>query len=374
MAQPHKASYLVESVGRACDILAAFRRSEEVLHLRHVSQRTGIHKATVFRLLSTFVSKGMVERVGKHGYRAMFKPLPTRQYRIGYAMQSDVVFFIKTVTHGIVSAAREAGINLTILNNKASRTVALRNAAQFIRERVELVVEYQLHASIARVLSEKFASAGIPVITVDAPQPGAAYFGPDNYKSGHTGGVHLGRWAAMNWQGKIDEIVCIAPEGGFLRARMLGILEGLRSVLPSTKTVPVFKYEIRPNFENSLMVMRKHLRSSLPGRVVVGAVNDQSALGALQAFRDYRCEDRCAVVGQGAAIEARHEMRRPQSRLIGSVAYFPESYGAKIIGLALDILQHVEVPPVTLVHHQIVRPDNVDKIYPGDLNIPAAIL
>ncbi len=364
--------YLVESVGRACDILATFRRPEEVLHLREITKRTGQKKATVFRLLMTLVSKDLLERVGEHGYRPRFEPLPHRKYRIGYAAQSQVRVFISTVNEGIISAARQAGVDLVVLNNKASRVTAVRNAAQFIQEKVDLVIEFQLHTAIADTLSSKYASAGIPVITVDAPQPGAVYFGPDNYKVGHMGGIYLGKWAMTNWQGRVDQIVCIAPHGGFLHARMLGILEGLRDTLPHFDSASVFRYEKRPNYENSRMLIRQHLRRHGAQHVLVGAVNDQSGLGALQAFHDFGCEEKCAIVGQGGALEARQEMRSPGTRFIGSIAYFPETYGGKIIRLALDILENRSVPRVALIHHKMVNPQNVDKMYPDDLQIPVA--
>lgn len=358
--------YLVESVGRACDILATFRRSEEVLHLREITQRSGQKKATVFRLLSTLVAQGLVERVGQTGYRSRFEPLRVHSYRIGYAAQSHVKTFLSTVNEGIIAAARQTGIELIVLNNKASRVTAVRNAVQFIDEKVDLVIEYQLHMAIADTLSAKYAKAGIPVITIDAPQPGAVYFGPDNYKVGRMGGVHLGKWAAANWQGRADQIICIAPPGGFLHARMLGLLDGLRDTLPHFEGATVFRYEKRPNFENSRTVLRQHLRRNATRRILVAAVNDQSGLGALQAFRDFGSEENCAIVGQGAAIEARQEMRKPGTRFVGSVAYFPETYGARIIRLALDILENRTVPRIALVHHEVLHPQNVNSIYPND--------
>ncbi len=361
--------YSVQSVSRACDILGTFRAPEEVLQLRDVTQKAQLNKVTAFRLLATLVSKGLLERVGKNGYRSRFQPLHTRRYRIGYAAQSTVVPFISTVTESIRVAARETGVDLIVLNNKASRRIALRNAAQFIREKVDLVIECQIHSEIAAALAAEYANAGIPVITMDAPEPGAVYFGADNYKAGHIGGMHLGRWSAINWQGQIDEIICTTEPaaGAILHARTLGALDGLHQVLPHSSGVPVFKYEIRPNFEYTLTVIRKHLRRSKKRHILVAAVNDPSALGALQAFRDFGREQDCAIVGQGAVMEARHEMRRPGTRLIGSVAYFPEAYGEKVIRVALDILEKRVVPPVTLVHHQIVHPLNVNKIYPNDL-------
>jgi ribose transport system substrate-binding protein len=59
-------------------------------------------------------------------------------------------------------------------------------------------------------------------------------------------------------------------------------------------------------------------------------------------------------------------MRRPNSRLVGSVSYFPEQYGEAVISLALDMLQGKEVPPATFVKHQLLTRENVDTIYPND--------
>ena len=47
-------------------------------------------------------------------------------------------------------------------------------------------------------------------------------------------------------------------------------------------------------------------------------------------------------------------MQRPESRLVGSVAYFPERYGEAVISLALDKLQGKEIPPATFVRHQMI--------------------
>ena len=76
----------------------------------------------------------------------------------------------------------------------------------------------------------------------------------------------------------------------------------------------------------------------------MAAVNDPSALGALRAFEEAGRNHLCAVMGQNAIREAREELRRPSTRLIGSVAYFPERYGEELIPLALAILQKNKCP------------------------------
>jgi ribose transport system substrate-binding protein len=56
----------------------------------------------------------------------------------------------------------------------------------------------------------------------------------------------------------------------------------------------------------------------------------------------------------------------PNTRLVGSVAYFPERYGEDIIRLSLDILNHRQVAPALFVDHKLVTPKTVDHYYPND--------
>ena len=91
-------------------------------------------------------------------------------------------------------------------------------------------------------------------------------------------------------------------------------------------------------FQTSLERVRKHLRETKAKRVLVGAANDPSALGALRAFQEAGRANDCAIVGQNAEPEVRAELRSAGTRLIASVAFFPEKYGDGLIRLALDIL------------------------------------
>ena len=69
-------------------------------------------------------------------------------------------------------------------------------------------------------------------------------------------------------------------------------------------------------------------------------------------------------MGQNASPEGRAELRQPGTRLIGSVAYFPEKYGAEIVAVALDILHRRPVPPAVFVKHQLVTPETVESHLP----------
>ena len=97
------------------------------------------------------------------------------------------------------------------------------------------------------------------------------------------------------------------------------------------------RFDGKGAFGPSLDVVRKHLRKQARKRTLVATINDPSALGALRAFEECGSLAYCAVLGQNAIEEARAEMRRPGTRLIGSVAYFPERYGQELIPLAMSM-------------------------------------
>ena len=56
----------------------------------------------------------------------------------------------------------------------------------------------------------------------------------------------------------------------------------------------------------------------------------------------------------------------PNTRLVASVAFFPEKYGDGLLKVALDILSRKAVPPAVFTTHQTITPDKVDRFYPND--------
>jgi ribose transport system substrate-binding protein len=368
--RPSKRSYTVQSVVRASAILSAFSSTSEVLELRVVADRTRLNKGTTFRLLETLVETGLLDRIGRQGYRALVQLVRSKRFRLGYASQSNLLPFTGIVTDSLMRAASLAGIDLVVLNNKFSPRLALENAERFIAEKVDLVIDSQINFNVASQIGAKFSDARIPFIAVDIPHPGGIYFGADNYKAGRIAGRYLARWAVKNWKGGAEQIIYLGVDaaGPTLNSRLTGMCDGLSEYLPECKRIPVCHYDTKGGqFEVTLDTVRKHLRRHKTRRALLGAVNDTTALAALQAFRDMGLERECAIVGQDASIEARQELRRSSTRLIGSVAYFPETYGPQLIKLALEILEKKHVPPAVFTQHELVTPENVDKVYPNDV-------
>jgi ribose transport system substrate-binding protein len=321
-----------------------------------------------FRLLYTLERCGMVEKVGENLYRSCLRPFKQKLYRLGYAAQGTDYQFSKEVSAGLQRAAQAEGIELICVDNRYNAKIAQRNADVLVREKVDLVIEFQTDEHVAPIVAAKYREANIPLIAIEVPHPGATYFGANNYEAGLIGGRYLGRWAKQHWQGQVDEIIlmALARAGGLPKMRLTGMLVGLKEIIPALENTRVTFLDGDGIFSQSLDVVRRHLRANRSRRLLVGAINDPSAIGALRAFQEAGRAEACAIMGQNASPEGRAELRRQGTRLVGSVAYFPEKYGAAIVGVALDILHHRPVPPAVFAKHELVTPENVNHVYPND--------
>ena len=360
--------YLVKAVMHAAQLFSAFRSSGEALPLREIAARSGLPKSMTFRLLYTLERCGMLEKVGENLYRSHLRPFKQRPYRLGYAAQGTDYQFSKEVSTSLQRAAAAHGIELICLDNRYNAKIAQRNADVLVREKVDLVIEFQTDEHVAPIVAAKYREAGIPLIALEIPHPGATYYGANNYEAGLIGGRHLGRWARQQRYGEGDEIVFLALDraGNLPRMRLTGMLVGMKEVFPALEACRVTYLDGDGKLGESFEAMRRHLRGSRARGFLIGAINDPSALGALRAMQEAGRVANCAIMGQNASPEGRAELRQAGTRLIGSVAYFPERYGADIVAVALDILNRRAVPPAVFAKHQLVTPDNVDHIYPND--------
>ena len=132
-----------------------------------------------------------------------------KNIRFGFGGLSKGMPFASEVTESIQKAAKIVDIEVHLLDNRYDGETALKNAAEFVREEVDLVIEFQADEVVAPAIASKYLEANIPFIAIDIPHPGATYFGANNYEAGLIGGRYLGRWANKNWEGVVEEIVMV---------------------------------------------------------------------------------------------------------------------------------------------------------------------
>src|SRR5262249_8128344 len=204
--------------------------------------------------------------------------------------------------------------------NQYREDAALQNAEMFARQGVDLVIEFQVNERIAPVIAHMFAEAQIPCLAIDIPQPGAVFFGADNYRAGLIAGRALGEYARDHWNGKAGKILLLElPLAGPVpQARMTGALNGIQEIVGPMPEANVVHLDCRGTYEDSHRVTLNFFKKLSPSaKVLIATINGPAAIGAARAIRDAkRKREATVIVGQDATHDVRVEMRKPGSCLI----------------------------------------------------------
>jgi ribose transport system substrate-binding protein len=292
-----------------------------------------------------------------------------RKWRIGFANLSEGQDFTTAVRQSIEKAANGMNnIELLLANNEADPATAIENAKRMIDAKVDLMIEYQQDERTNYVLMDMFRSAGVRVIAIDIPMPGAVYFGADNFRAGRIAGEAAVKWVREKWNGRLDKIVCLdqSESGSIPAARVHGALVTLRSVF-ELRDADILHYDTRGGLDESRACATQALRNIPWGRnVLFVGINAHSAIGALEAAEVLGRHPCTAVVSQNVSRRIRRELRARNPMLIGGVDYFPHIYGERVMQTALTLLQGQPVAPATYTEHLFINTENVDFIYPDD--------
>jgi ribose transport system substrate-binding protein len=354
-----KRLYHIPVLSKALDILELLQAEERPLALEGLHQRTKISKTTVYRILKTFVHRGYLAHTEDGLYRVATRP---RKIRFGFGGQSEDMPFSQAVTESLKQAAASSGVDLLILDNRYDATAAVRNAEEFVKSRVDLVIEFQIEQEAAPIVAEKIAEAGIPLIAVDIPHPHATFFGVNNYRVGFEAGEYLAVHAKQRWGGKVSWVVGLDIEeaGPTVQSRITGSFEGVRSMLPDLPVETFVRIDGRGLRDKSYKVTAEFLRRHPKDRgVLIAAATDTSALGALRAVKELNRQKHVAIVGQDCIPEAIEEMVLAGSPLVGSVSHEASSYGTRLIHLGLALIRGERIPPYNYVNHRLVTPETL---------------
>lgn len=362
MSKSAKRLYLIPVLSKALDILELLQNEGEPMTLETIHRRTRVSKTTVYRVLKTFAHRGYLSRSSDGMYRVVSKP---KKLRFGFAAQSAEMPFSVAVTESLKAAAAGVGVDLVVLDNQYDAATAIQNAEEFVRSKVDLVIEFQVEQEAAPVIADKIAAAGIPLIAIDIPHPHATYFGVDNYRVGFEAGTLLASHAARNWNGKVDWVIGLdLPEAGLLvQSRITGAFEAVRTSIADIPVECFVRIDGRGMRQRSSKVVSEFLaRHPKDKRILIAAANDTSALGAVDAVRAAKREKQVAIVGQDSIAEAIAEMRNETSPLIGTISHEAPSYGAHLVNIGLSLLNGATVPPYNYVEHKVVTPENATQI------------
>lgn len=270
-------------------------------------------------------------------------------------------------------AARHHPIDLVFYDNQGDGAKALANAADAIGRRVDLYVQYQRDPAINSAVAGKLREAGIPILAVNYPVPGAPLYTADNRAAGRIAGEALATFATSSWRGQPTVAVLLGPltdQANRVPERAEGVREGLTRSLPRIRIAAL---DTQGNLALVNPMLAKFMSAHPTTKVLIATMNDATALAAKVALDAAGRTADAAIVSHGCdrsvhgGMSDRKEID-PNNRgsiLIGSVAFYLDRYGYDILPLALRMLRHEPVPPRTATPHLLVTVANVWREYPA---------
>ena len=353
-ASQAKSAYQVPMVSKALDILEMLQAEKQAISLESIFRRSNFPKTTIYRIIKTLENRGYLARQENGMYRTVSRP---SKIRFGFGGQSEELPFSQAVTASLKEAAAAVGIDLLILDNRYDARTAVQNAQQFVEERVDLVIEFQIDQDVAPIVADKIASVGIPLIAVEIPHPHATYFGVDNYRVGHLAGEFLAEHAKRFWHKNVSWVLGLDIEeaGPLVQSRIAGAFEGIREGLPDIPAECFVRMDSRGLADKSYRVTAEFLqRHPRDQGILIAAADDTSALGALRAVKQSKREKHVAIVGQDCIPEALEEIQVPGSPLIGSVSREVHTYGPRLVQLGSALVRGQQIAPYHYVDHKLI--------------------
>ena len=348
--------YLVPIIARTIELLDCFGATSESMTLEEVVRRTGIPHTTAFRILHTLVLRDYLTQTGRQFRLNRMR----RRLRFGFANLSKHISLAVEIQASLEKGKAAAGIVLVVWDNDLNADTEVRSAEEMAESKVDLAIEFQLYEHVAPVISDILSRSEIPLISLMNPHHGTVYFGVNNYRAGFSAGLALADYAMRHWKSEIDTLLLLeSPRAGrTIQSRLVGAVQGVQERLGPLPEKTVLHLDGGGDKATSLAATASALKQSRSKkRVLVVGINDESAMGAVEAARQGGHSADVAVVGHGGSAEIMNIAANPDSPCIGTVFFHAARYGTDLLNFALPIVRGRSAPVVHYVPHEFLSKD-----------------
>ena len=255
-------------------------------------------------------------------------------------------------------------------DNQYDATIGLKNADIMLAKNPDALINFQFDSKVNSIISTKFGAAGIPIITVDVPCPGAPFMGCNNFKVSYMAGeCAVEEVEKMGGIDKLDAIVLIQfPAGGevlMLRSEgfYVAFVDKYGADIIDPITVRADGGAGEAEQANKAMT---DILSKIPDAeyVAMTSINEETMSGCLAAIQTAgRWDpDKWFIITMGCDDVGKQQIR--DGLIDGAVAFFPERYGEYLVPASLALMKGDAVPPFMYVENEIITKDNIDEWYP----------
>lgn len=365
--------YWVPMIAKTIDLLDCLTFASSPMTLEEVVQQTGIPHTTAYRILHTLVLRDYLMQSGRQYRLNRLR----KRLKLGFANLSKQICLAVEIERSLRDATSAAGIDLLVWDNDRSADVAIHNAEEMAESKLDLAIEFQLYEHVAPVISDILSRAGTPLISLVNPHHGNTYFGVNNYRAGYSAGLALASFAAQHWKSQPDSLLLMeSPRAGrTVQSRLIGAVRGVQERLGPIPENKIEHIDGGGDTSTSKTALNAFLRSRPKQRILIAAINDESAMGAVEAAQS-RSASSIAIVGHGGSAEMLDVIADPENPCIGTVSFHAERYGEEFLAFALPIVQGRSTAAAHYVAHEFIGKDKAAQIIArrADSVLPARAL
>jgi len=299
--------------------------------------------------------------------------LPGEGKKLGFANIFATQPFCISVENNIIYQAKLAGFvedDMIIMDNQYDSVIGLKNADIMLSKRPHFFIEFQADSKVNNIVAQKFTAAGIPLLAIDVPVPGAPFMGVNNWQAAVMAGKHAAKLVKEQWGGWDAVDLCVLlqmPAGGEVTMlRSEGFAAALVDEFGAEAEDKIVRTDGGMGQSEQAKQAMDDVLAAHPAakKMVLTSINEQTMAGAiasLQTAGRWDADD-TIIMTQGCDELGQSQIR--DGLTDGSIAYFPEKYGEYVIPAMCSILQGQPVPPYIYVENVVITQDNISTYYP----------
>ena len=289
-----------------------------------------------------------------------------KTYTIGFANIAESDLTAVALGDYIVECCKAYGMEVIRVDNEMNGTKAVQNVQTLLNRNIEALIEFNVDESVGGVVMEMCNEAGIPVMAIDIPHPGATFFSADNAYAGTLAGEAVANAAMEKW-GKLDCLLLVdqMASGDLPRQRVLKAEDGLRKVFPDFPSEQIFMVEGGTSAEVAQTAVASFLMAHPNEKIGIVCLQSLGGLGALAATQVAGRDEDCLIVVNNEDYFFSNVKNYPDgSPFCAAITFELTKYGQWIAPAMREILDTGVQPENVYVDHHILTRENIDELFP----------
>jgi ribose transport system substrate-binding protein len=263
---------------------------------------------------------------------------------IGHVTNYLVHEWYQNETKGEAVRAKEHGIDFSINDANLDLQKSLAAVDDYVAKGTSVIVFTPVNEKASGPTIKKVADSKIPVVCEGSPTDGCTTLvSIDDYAAGFKVGVWAGNYAKDNFGGKAQILDVGLPALSTTVARSKGFVDGIHSVLADATVAQSVDGK---GLKDEAVKVAADALTAHPDVNIIFGINDDSALGGLQAYKAAGMDtSKLLVVGFGCEGKACKNALMEGGPYKVSAAMFPEYQGRLLIDASVAAFNNVELPP-----------------------------